>query len=209
MSELDRPPRRRLLRIGGTTVAAAVLLAACTETGDDDAGTDEGPRPSRADREILRTASSLEQVAVVVYETILDSGTVTTTGVDDALELFRRHHREHAELFAGATADAGGEPFTEPNPVVRQQLQPALDAIADEAAALALALDVERLLAETYQSFVGAFTDRSFDVATMSVGGTEARHAAVLAPLIGRPSSPGPFQPSDAAIPAGTGLPGA
>jgi len=209
MSELDRLPRRGLLRIGGTTAAAAVLLAACTETGDDDAGTDERQRPSRADREILRTASSLDELAVVLYETILDSGIVTTAAVGDTLELFRRHHREHARLFAAATADAGGEPFTEPNPVVRQQLQPALDAIADEAAALALALDIERVLAETYQSFVGAFTDRSFDVATMSVGGTEARHAAVLAPLIGRPSAPDAFQPTDQAIPTGTGLPAA
>jgi hypothetical protein len=43
----------------------------------------------------------------------------------------------------------------------------------------------------------------------MSVGGTEARHAAVLAPLIGRPSAPDAFQPTDEVVPAGTGLPGA
>ena len=208
MPEPDHLPRRRLLRIGGVSVATAVVLAACSTTGDDDSG-DEGSPPSSADRELLRTASSLDELAVVVYDTTLDSGIVTTTAVGDTLEQFRRHHREHARLFAAATADAGGEPFTEPNQVVRQQLQPALDAIADEAAALAVALDVERLLAQTYQSFVGAFTDRSFDVATMSVGGTEARHAAVLAPLIGRLSAPDAFQPTDEAIPAGTGLPGA
>jgi Ferritin-like domain len=207
MHEIDRVLRRRLLRIGGTTVAAAVVLAACRETGSDDAGDAERARASRADLEILRTASSLDQLAMVVYETTIHSGLVTTAGAADTLALFRRHHREHAELFASAIADAGGEPFTEPNPVVLRSLQPALDAVADEAAALALAVDVERLLAETYQSFVGAFTDRSFDIATMSVGGTEARHAAVLAPLVGRASVPRAFQPTDEAIPPGTGLP--
>jgi len=207
MPEPDRIPRRRLLRVGGTSVAAAVVLAACRATGDDDTADTEGRPPSRSDRELLRTASSLDEIAVVVYETTLDSGVVSTAAVGDTLELFRRHHREHTRLFAGATADAGGQPFTEPNPVVLSRLQPALDSIADEAAALALALDIERLLAQTYQSFVGAFTDRSFDVATMSVGGTEARHAAVLAPLVGRASAPDAFQPTDGAIPAGSGLP--
>ncbi|MGH9033707.1 MAG: ferritin-like domain-containing protein, partial [Acidimicrobiia bacterium] len=180
-----RVPRRRLLRIGGTTIAAAAVLAACRPTGDDDPGTDERARPSSADRELLRTASSLDELALAVYERASGSGLVTTSDAMNTLELFRRHHREHAELFARATADAGGEPFREPNPVVMASLRPALDAATDEAAVLALALDVERLLAETYQSFAGAFTDRSFDVATMSVGGTEARHAAVIAPFVG------------------------
>jgi hypothetical protein len=209
MDELDQVPRRHLLRIGGTTVAAAVVLAACQDTGDDDPAVDEGARPSRSDREILRTASSLDELAVVVYQAAIESGLVSTPDVINTLELFHRHHREHAELFASATAEAGGQPFREPNPIVMESLQPALDAAVDEAAVLALTLDVERLLAETYQSFVGAFTDRSFDVATMSVGGSEARHAAVLGPFVGRPAAPVAFQPTDAAVASGTGLPGA
>ena len=209
MHERDGIPRRRLFRIGGTTVAAAVVLAACQDTGGDDTSADEGARPSPSDRELLRTASSLDELAVVVYQTVIESGLVSTPDAMDNLELFRRHHRAHAELFASATADAGGQPFREPNPVVRASLQPALDAATNEAAALALTLEIERLLAETYQSFVGAFSDRGFDVATMSVGGTEARHAAVLGPLVGRPAAPVAFQPTGVAVASGTGLRGA
>jgi Ferritin-like domain len=209
MHERGRVSRRQLFRIGGTTIAAAMVLAACRESGDDDPAADEPAPPSRADREMLRTASSLDELAVVVYRTAIDSGLVTTPAVMSTLELFRAHHREHADLFASATADAGGQPFDRPNPVVMQSLQPALDAATDESAVLAVALDVERLLAETYQSFAGAFTDRGFDVASMSVGGTEARHAAVIAPLVGRPAAPAAFQPTAAAVASGTGLSGA
>jgi Ferritin-like domain len=209
MHEPGRVSRRQLLRIGGTTIAAAVLVAACRESGDDDSSAmDERARPSRADREMLRTASSLDELAVVVYSSAIDSGLVTTPEATTTLELCRRHHREHADLFASATADVGGEPFRRPNPVVMQALRPALDAADDQRAVLAVALDVERLLAETYQSFVGAFTDRGFDVAVMSVGGTEASHAALIAPGVGQPAAAAAFQPTAAAVASGTGLPG-
>jgi len=211
---LDGINRRRFIQFGGVTVAAAAILAACSD-GDGDKkssgsgngdGDGAGAQASDTDITILRTASSLEELAVAVYQTAVDSGLVTTMAVADAAKLFQSQHREHAALFEGATREAGGEPFDEPNPAVMAQLQPAIDALTDEAAIVKLAFDLETVAAQTYQSAVGAFTDASFNVATMSVGGVEARHAAVLAQVLNQPAVPVAFQVTDQAVVAGTGV---
>ena len=54
-----------------------------------------------------------------------------------------------------------------------------------------LAYDLETAAAETYQSAVGVVSDVTLNVALMSVGGVEARHAAVLASVRARPSGLG------------------
>ena len=209
---LDGINRRRFIQIGGVTIASAAILAACSDSDDDSSdggdgdGDGDGAQASDTDIAILRTASSLEELAVAVYQTAIDSGLVTTMAVVDAAMLFQSQHQEHAALFEGATEDAGGEPFTEPNPAVMEQLQPAIDALADETGVVQLAYDLENVAAQTYQSAVGAFTDASFNVATMSVGGVEARHAAVLAQVLSRPPVPAAFQVTDDAVMAGTGV---
>ncbi len=206
--------RRRFIQLGGVTIASAAILAACDDGDDDDDaapggdgdGNGGGKRASDTDITILRTASSLEELAIVVYQTAIDSGLVTTTAVADAAMLFQGQHQEHAALFEGATEDAGGEAFTDPNPAVMDQLQPAIDALTDETGVVQLAYDLENVAAQTYQSAVGAFTDASFNVATMSVGGVEARHAAVLAQVLNQPAVPVAFQVTDQAVMAGTSV---
>jgi Ferritin-like domain len=204
---LDLITRRRFLQIGGT-VSMGAVLAACIG-GDDTKGSRDssgGRRGRRADVIITRTLSSVEAAAVVVYTSGLDSRLLTTPAVADLAELFRSHHREHAALFQSTTEDLGGVPFTDPNPVVMAQLQPALDGVRDEASVIALSFDVETILAETYQATMGTFADKSFNVAAMSVGGAEARHAAALAPVLGRAPAPAAFQPTERAVPSGNGV---
>jgi len=199
--------RRRFLQIGGTVTLGAVL-AACLGDGDSETAREDtgGAEGRRTDVTITRTFASIEEVAVAVYGAGLGSGLLATSAVIDLANLFESHHREHAALFRGATRDLRGEPFTEPNPVVMQQLGPRIDGLRDEAAVVALAFDVETVLAETYQATVGAFGDKGFNVASMSVGGAEARHAAALAQLLGQPPAPLAFQGTEQAVPAGTGV---
>ena len=65
---------------------------------------------------------------------------------------------------------------------------------------------------ESYQSYVGTFTDPKLNPAIMAVGGVEARHAAVLAQVLnslGDTSAmpvPAAFQVTDKAVMAGTGV---
>lgn len=186
----------------GAVLAACIGGSSSKRTRDSSGGA--GGR--RADATITRTFSSVEAVAVVVYTTSLDSGLFTTPAVTDLAERFRSHHQEHAALFVGTTRDLGGAPFTDPNPIVMQQVQPVLDALGDEATAINLALDVETILADTYQATMGTFADKSFNVAAMSVGGAEARHAAALAQAFDLPSVPQPFETTDRAVAAGNGV---
>ena len=199
--------RRRFLQVGGTLSMSAVL-AACIGGGSTQRTRDSsgGRRGRQADATILRTLSSVEAVAVVVYTSALDAGLLTTPAASARATLFRSHHREHAELFERTTADLGGRPFTDPNPVIMQQLHPALDGLGDETAALRLAFDVETILADTYQATMGTYADKSFNVAAMSVGGAEARHAAALAPSIGLAPAPQAFETPERAVPAGNGV---
>jgi Ferritin-like domain len=204
---VDVVTRRRFLKIGGTLSMGAVL-AACIGGGSTKRSPDSsgGTGGRKSDATILRTLSSVEAVAVVVYTTALDAGLLTTPAVADLADVFRSHHREHASLFEGTTRDLGGAPFTGPNPIVMQQVQPSLDGLRDEAGALNLAFDVESILADTYQSTMGTFADKSFNVAAMSVGGAEARHAAALAQALGMQPVPQAFETTGRAVPAGNGV---
>jgi Ferritin-like domain/TAT (twin-arginine translocation) pathway signal sequence len=199
--------RRRFLQIGGAVTLGAALTA-CIGDGGNEQSQDNtgGAEGRRVDITIVRTLSSLEALAVVVYETGLGSGLLTTPAVADLANVFQSHHREHGALFQGVTRDLRGTPFTQPNPAVLQQLQPEIDALRDEAGVVALARDTEAILAETYEATVGAFGDKSFNVAAMSVGGAEARHFTALAQVLGQPPVPSAFQGSGRAVPAGTGV---
>ncbi len=204
---LARITRRRFLQIGGAVSLGAVLTA-CIGSGDSKAAKDTtgGAEGRRTDIRIMRTLSSLEVVAVVTYTTGLDSGALTTPAVADLAKEFRAHHQEHAALFQGTTRDLRGTPFDEPNSAVLERLQPELGDLRDETGVVSLALDVETILAETYQGTVGAFGDKSFSVAAMSVGGAEARHAAALARILGQPAAPAAFQGTQHAVQPGTGV---
>jgi Ferritin-like domain len=208
--------RRSVLRIGGLTVVGGVLLAACGSDDDSSSGITSAPGTTgpgttaagnmTGDVAILRTASSIEELAVAAYQTAIDSGLVTTAAIADAAMLFQAHHREHSGLFQAATEEAGGEAFAEPNPAILEMIQPAIDALQDERGIVALAFDLETVAAQTYQSNVGTFSDPNLNVAIMSVGGVEARHAAVLAGVLGQPQVPVGFQVTDKAVAAGTGV---
>lgn len=208
--------RRRFIRIGSITVASAAVLAACDGDDDDGGGDTSAGRPDTGDGTdidvtILRTASSLEELAIFAYQRVSDSGLVTTTAIADTVMLFEEQHREHAALFQGATEEAGGEPFTEPNPALLEQLQRMIDALTNEAGVARLAYDLESVAAQTYQASVGKFTDPTLNQGIMTVGGVEARHAAALAQALGQlgvapPPVPVAFQVTDDAVEAGTGL---
>jgi hypothetical protein len=204
---LARITRRRFLQVGGAASMGA-LLTACIGGGGSKAAKDTtgGAAGRRADITIMRTLSSLEAVAVVVYTTGVDSGLLTTPAVAELAKQFRAHHQEHAALFEGTTKDLRGTPFNDPNPTVLEQLQPEIRGLRDETGVVSLALDVETVLAQTYQGTMGAFGDKSFNVAAMSVGGAEARHAAVLAQTLGQPAAPTAFQATQRAVQPGTGV---
>jgi rubrerythrin len=222
--------RRSALRIGGVTILGGALLAACGSDKNDAATTTAAGAATTgaadttagasttagaattigtaatADVAILRTASSIEELAVAAYQTAIDSGLVTTMAIADAAKLFQSQHKEHSGLFQSLTTKAGGEAYTMPNQVILKAIQPTIDALKDEMGVVALALELENVAAQTYQSNVATFMDPSLNAAIMSVGGVEARHAAVLAGVLEQAQVPAAFQVVDKAVKAGTGV---
>ncbi|MGK2949739.1 MAG: ferritin-like domain-containing protein [Acidimicrobiales bacterium] len=185
------PGRRNFFKFGGATLMGAAVLAACGSDDDGDtAGTTTtaggspdttGGEDGNMDVALARTAASLEKLAVDVYQTAIDSGLVTTAAIGDAAGLFQSHHQDHLDALNGAISGAGGEEVDEANQAVFDAMvQPALDALSDEAGVVALALDLELAAAQTYVFAGGVLSVPALRSTIMTIGGIEARHAAVL-----------------------------
>lgn len=183
------PGRRQLFKVGGATIIGAAVLAAC---GSDDKGSDAsggsettlgggGTDGENMDLPLARTAASLEKLAVDTYQVGIESGLVTTMAIADAARLFQEHHQAHLDALNGAIKDAGGEEVTEQNQAVFKALvEPAVSAAKAEADIVKLAFDLESAAAQTYAFAGGALSVPALRSTIMTIGGIEARHAAVL-----------------------------
>jgi hypothetical protein len=209
--------RRRFLVMGGGGLAATAFLAAC---GDDDspsasggatattAGgatttTAAGGGSSETDITVARTAASLELFAVSVYDTAITNA--SALGIEEqvggAAQLFMDQHQQHADAFNAAAVQLGGEEYTDPNPTAADMFADTISGLSDQAGVLMFAHDLEEIASETYQSAVGLLSTAELRQTTMSVGGVEARHQAILAMFIeGGDPNPYAFQPLDAAV---------
>jgi Ferritin-like domain len=215
--------RRSLFKVGGVVLLGGAVMAACgSDSSSSSTATTAGAATAAAttapaaamtgDVTILRTASSIEELAVAAYQTAITSGLVKTQAIADAAQLFQSQHREHSAQFQSATKAAGGEPFAQPNPVVLEAIKPMVDALADERGVVALAFELATAAAQSYEAYVGTFADAKLNKAIMAVGGVEARHAAVLAQVLNSLGDttvmpvPAAFQVTDKAIKSGTGV---
>jgi len=196
--------RRRFLKIGGATLLTAGVLGACSDPDRTPTAGDLEPpgrrpttttstippaNPQELDLVLLRTGSSLELLAVDFYQEVLDSGGLSTPEVRAAVATFQHHHRDHAAALQLATSEHGGTPYTEPNAVVmRTVVMPALPMLTDEPAITRFARSLESVAASTYTHAAGVLTSPDDRRTMLSIGGLEARHAAVFDGLLG--SSP-------------------
>ena len=188
--------RRRILIVGGFSVAAAALVAACASDKPKPQVPEAGVAPSTTalpeqnvtDVVLLRTASSLQHSLIDGYNKVLAIGTVPAATAD-LVRRFVAHHTAHATLLEDTTRDVGGEPFTEANAALDQNvIDPALTAIAaagnDPADFSWFVYGLENVAAGTLQSFVPVLQVPALRATVMSVGGATARQAAIAAGLI-------------------------
>jgi hypothetical protein len=181
------PGRRTFFKVGGVTIMGAAVLAACGDTDDDASGsssstsTTMGGDQDNVDLALARTAASLEKLAVDTYQTGIDSGLVTTMAIADSATLFQSHHQEHLDALNGAIKNAGGDEVTEANEAVFKALiEPAVTAAKAEADIVQIAFDLENAAAQTYVFAGGTLTTPELRSTIMTIGGIEARHAAIL-----------------------------
>jgi hypothetical protein len=209
---------RRALIGGGLTVAGAAALAACTPAPSKDQLAQTGTVPNAnspatlspekaaelqatTDLTLLRTAQSLEALAVVTYGLAIASGKVTMSAVASAATLFQSQHTDHEGALTSQIRSLGGEPYNNPdagpppapsvsasqwsqvNPGIwKASVQPAVqnaDALTEQAI-LKLALLLENTAAQTYAKAGDTLSTPALRNFIMSIGGTEARHAAVI-----------------------------
>jgi hypothetical protein len=206
--------RRRFLVVGGGGLAAAAVLTACGDDGDTSSAdgsstattaaggtaTTMGGAASDTDITVARTAASLELYAVDVYDTAIANADALgiEAQVGSAAQLFREQHQQHADAFNAAATQLGGEPYPDPNPTAADAFADTVAGLSDQAGVLMFAHDLEQIAAETYQSAVSLLSTPELRQTTMSVGGVEARHQAILAMFIdGGDPNPYAFQPLD------------
>ena len=168
-----------------TTAGGAAAPTTVGTTAGSMAPTTEGSTASTGaaggnmDLVLAKTAASLEKLAVDVYGTA--AGLLTTKAILDAATMFAGHHQMHLDALNGVITGAGGKAVTEMNKAVFDALvKPALDKAKTEADAVMIALTLEEAAAQTYAFAGGALSTPALRSTIMTIGGVEARHAAVL-----------------------------
>lgn len=150
----------------------------------DAAASTDAPQPTDAaqpnqDIVLAKTAASLEKLAVDVYGTA--AGLIKTPAVLDAAKMFAGHHQMHLDALNSVITGAGEKAITEMNQAVFDAMvAPALETAKTEADAVMLALALEEAAAQTYVFAGGALSTAALRSTIMTIGGIEARHAAVL-----------------------------
>ena len=181
---------------GGFSVAAAAVIAACASDPVKPQVPQAGIAPTTTglpeqvvtDEVMLRTCSSLERSLVAAYDTILALTTIkpeTTSMVRN----FSVHHSAHATYYENLTRDIGGQPFTRSNAAFDTNIvAPALQAMAqtnnDPGDVQWFVYGMESVAAGSFQLFVQSITKPALRANVMTVGGVEARHAAIAAGVI-------------------------
>jgi rubrerythrin len=180
--------RRDIFRIAGGGAAAATvasLLAACGEeertTGNQFGGAGSGTQQyGQGDAGIVSYALFLERLETAFYEGAIKSGKLSGR----ALELFERfgaEEAEHLKSLEGALKQLGGK---EPELPKFQFVFQSQENIVDTAAQL------EAVGAGAYLGQVNRIKSKQILAAALSIHSVEARHAAALAQLRGRPIAP-------------------
>jgi hypothetical protein len=207
--------RRRFMNLSGLALVGGAVLAACGSDKKKDAGattettaaaTATTAAGNKTDQTIARTAASLENFAVAVYDkAIMNAAALKISdGVAKAAVLFKSQHMEHASAFNAAASQLGGQPYTDPNPTAAKAFEATIAALKTEQDVLKLAFGLEQIAAQTYQGVGMKLSTPMLRQTSMTVGGVEARHMAILAHFITPPMTvpAAAFQTTDKAIDA-------
>ena len=209
MDELRNDPssRKRFLRsVGGVGAAGAfaAFLAAC---GDDEKTSTSGSGGSttsstmqdtmgteqfgKGDLGILNYALTLEYLETAFYQQAAKSG-MLKGDVLAVAKVFGKHEAEHVAAIEATVKKLGGTPAKKPTAEFPLDSQESI---------LDLAATVENLGAAAYLGQAGKIKNKEVLAAALSIHTVEARHAAALNAVIGKPITPdGAFaKPADAA----------
>jgi hypothetical protein len=180
--------RRQFLRFG-MMAALGAAIAACTKskpkagpgetTTTQPTTTSSGASPS--DIALLKTAASLEALAVGVYQRAAGAALVKDPVALDATTLFMAHHSAQLLALNNLLQVAEVSAVTAPNSLMDSAIfQPALAAAKSQDDTIELLFTLEEVIAQTYVYSADILTKPEHRLAVMTIAGTQARHRALL-----------------------------
>lgn len=176
--------RRSFLGVGGLALSgAAVALLA----GRDALAAGEKAANPANDVAILNSALAAELEAIAAYG--VGAGTGLLKGSVLVLATtFQGHHKQHAEVLAGAVKRLGGTPSE-----AKQKYSFAVETLKTQNDVLKFAAALEKGAVSAYVGAVPLFKDRELSKAAASILGDEAMHWAILRQAVGDDPVPAAF----------------
>ncbi len=190
----DPASRKKFLKMMGGTGGAAALsiaIAACGSSSSSSGGSGSKPKsppPSggggggssdKGDLAIVNYALTLEYLEADFYAKVVKSGLFKGAQAD-TIKLFGEQEQQHVQALE-MTAKSLGKAAAKPKGKFP---------LKDAKSVLALAATVENLGASAYLGQAGAIKDKKILAAALSIHTVEARHAAALNTLLGKPITP-------------------
>jgi hypothetical protein len=206
--------RRGLLLGGGAAAIGGVLLAACssksssgtTSVPGTSAPTTAGNSPASltGDLKVAALAASLENLGIYAYNAGIKAATAGKLGtVPPAIVTFAQtamaQHTQHAAAWNSALTGAGKAKVTETDPALTPTVNQMFGKVTDVGGLAKLALEIENIAAQTYQSAIGAVSSVSAVKVAASIHPVEMQHAAILNLVLGNYPVPNAFNPTSSA----------
>ena len=185
---------RRSLFGAGSAAAAALVVTACG--GSDSKSTSAGTTSTavatatptaadtKGDLEILNYALTLEYLEADFYKQVIASG-LAKGNIAELAKSIGETEQEHVDALTATIKKLGGTPATAPKTKFEPVLAKGLDTVLQTAAT------VENLGAAAYLGQAPRIKNKEILAAALSIHSVEARHAAGLNMLVGRPFAGG------------------
>jgi len=164
-----------------------MFMAACGDDDDDKKSASTSEKKEKGgggvDLEIVNYALTLEYLEAAFYADVIKSGVVKTKAVVEAAKMIGQNEQEHVDALL-ATAMKLGTPAEKP----KTDFQAVID--GGEKMVLETAAVVENLGASAYLGQAGRIESKEILAAALAIHTVEARHAAALNTIVGKPIVP-------------------
>src|SRR3954451_17162763 len=176
--------RRRFLGVSGVALSGSAI--ALLAGRDVLAAAEKSANPAN-DVAILNSALAAELEAIAAYSVGAGSGLLKGPVLALATT-FQGHHKQHADVLAGAVGRLGGKAAT-----AKAKYDFPVDTLKTQNDVLRFAAGLEKGAVSAYLGAVPLFKDRELAKAAASILGDEAMHWAVLRQAVGDEPVPAAF----------------
>lgn len=162
----------KTVALGAGLVGAGILAAAGSASASD------------TDVMALQTSASLENLAVLTYQTAYKLSFIGGSSANGVVKAFSAmtlsQHQDHAKAFNAAAVKLGGKAQNSTDPKYTPVVQAAVPTLKTALDVVGLAITLENVAAETYVKNVSLVSSADLRQLFTSVAGVEAQHTSIL-----------------------------